>query len=130
MKLRPKLAWQNSRQSLTDYSSFSPWTTIVKTMDNQQHIKVVYCLFQVWFIWTTSMPSRWEDPNESAPTLPNLLSVRKCNGKAGRLPNLCWLLDQNKLQEEEILLAERPQELKVYDMPIIFLILYWLPKIF
>ena len=50
----------------------------------------------------------------------NLLSVRKCNGKAGRLPNLCWLLDQNKMQEEEILLAERPQELKVYDMPIIF----------
>ena len=30
----------------------------------------------------------------------NLLSVRKCNGKAGRLPYLCRLLDQNKMREE------------------------------
>ena len=29
-----------------------------------------------------------------------LLSVRKCNRKAGRLPYLCRLLDQNKMREE------------------------------
>ena len=51
----------------------------------------------------------------------NLLSVRKCNGKAGRLPNLCWLLDQNKMQEEEIVCWLRsPKNEKVFDMPIIF----------